>query len=241
MRAHRLTRLRRSSRRRRCGRAPAPAPARVPPLRPARSSVDRIPVNASVPLTCARVRNRRRPYRSAGCRARCAGSRARSRHASASKRCGCAVQAQPACACVAAARAGVHSRRNARPQAHCSALDARTKQKRRVFPAQPLQHLARRTGIGPRLGVADRDLAAVGETRLAPGAHLPLDHRDVDAPPARRNHAHVTPITPAPNTSTRKSITPRLDRRSVRSDIDCSRTCALRTISPSARLPRFLP
>jgi len=33
-------------------------------------------------------------------------------------------------------------------------------------------------GIGPGLGVADRDLAAVGEARLQRGVLAPVDHRD---------------------------------------------------------------
>ncbi len=44
---------------------------------------------------------------------------------------------------------------------------ARPKQQWSVLASQPLQHLARSTGIRPRFRMADRDLSTVGKTRFA--------------------------------------------------------------------------
>ena len=52
------------------------------------------------------------------------------------------------------------------------------KQQRRVFFAQPLQDLEWRTGVGPGLGMADRDLPAVGEAGFRRGRGLAVYHGD---------------------------------------------------------------
>ena len=54
-------------------------------------------------------------------------------------------------------------------------------QQRCVFLAEPFQHLQRRARVGPGLGMADRDLAAVGEAGFCCGRSLPVDHADVVA------------------------------------------------------------
>ena len=54
-------------------------------------------------------------------------------------------------------------------------------QQRRIFPPQPLQHLQRRARVGPGLGMADRDLAAVGKAGLRRGRGLAVDDADVVA------------------------------------------------------------
>src|SRR5574340_722953 len=57
-------------------------------------------------------------------------------------------------------------------------VGVRPEQQRRILAAQPFEQLQRRARIGPRLGVADRDLAAVGEAGLQAGARLAVEHRD---------------------------------------------------------------
>jgi hypothetical protein len=47
-------------------------------------------------------------------------------------------------------------------------------EQRRIFLAEPLQHLERRARIGPGFGVADRDLAAAGETGFGSRSGLPV-------------------------------------------------------------------
>ena len=47
--------------------------------------------------------------------------------------------------------------------------------------AEPLQHLQRRARVGPGLGVADRDLAAVGEAGFGGRRGLAVDDGDVVA------------------------------------------------------------
>jgi hypothetical protein len=77
-------------------------------------------------------------------------------------------------------RAAVHSRRNERPHSH-SQVGPQAKEQRRILAREPLQHLERRCGIGPGLGVRHRDLAAVGERRLHGGGVAALEHGDVVA------------------------------------------------------------
>jgi hypothetical protein len=48
-------------------------------------------------------------------------------------------------------------------------VGADAEQQRRVFLAQPLQHLQRRARVGPGLGMADRDLPAVGKAGFGGG------------------------------------------------------------------------
>jgi hypothetical protein len=50
------------------------------------------------------------------------------------------------------------------------------KEQRRVLAREPLQHFERRGGVGPRLGVRHRDLAAVGERRFHAGGVASLEH-----------------------------------------------------------------
>ena len=57
-------------------------------------------------------------------------------------------------------------------------ISAQSKQQRRVFPGQPLEHLQRRCRIGPGLGVAYRDLSAVGITGFSRRQGLPVNHGD---------------------------------------------------------------
>jgi hypothetical protein len=52
-------------------------------------------------------------------------------------------------------------------------------QQRRIFLAQPLQHLQRRAGVGPGFGVADGDLPAVGKAGFGSRRGLAVDHGDV--------------------------------------------------------------
>jgi len=54
-------------------------------------------------------------------------------------------------------------------------VGAQTEEQGRIFLAQPLQHLERRAGVGPGLGVAHRDLAAVGKAGLGAGRTLAVD------------------------------------------------------------------
>jgi hypothetical protein len=58
-------------------------------------------------------------------------------------------------------------------------IGAQAKQHRRVFAPQPFEHLRRRSGVGPGLGVAGRDLAAVGEAGFHRGRVLAVDDRDL--------------------------------------------------------------
>ena len=58
------------------------------------------------------------------------------------------------------------------PLAH---IGTQAEQQRCVLLAQPLQHLERCARVGPGLGVADRDLAAVGETGFRAGRGLAVD------------------------------------------------------------------
>ena len=55
-------------------------------------------------------------------------------------------------------------------------IHAQPEEQRRVVPPDPLQDLAGRVGIRPRLGVAHGDLAAVGEGRLEPRLGAALEH-----------------------------------------------------------------
>ena len=64
------------------------------------------------------------------------------------------------------------------PLAH---VGADAEQQGRILLAQPLQHLERRAGVGPGLGVAHRDLAAVGKAGLGAGRALAVDDRDLMA------------------------------------------------------------
>ncbi len=57
-------------------------------------------------------------------------------------------------------------------------VGAQAKQQRRVFLAQPLQDLQRRARVGPGLGMADRDLAAVGKAGLGRRRGLAVDDAD---------------------------------------------------------------
>ena len=57
-------------------------------------------------------------------------------------------------------------------------VERRPEQKRRVAVEQPFEHLERRGRIGPGLGMADRDLSAIGEARLEARFRLPVDHAD---------------------------------------------------------------
>ena len=58
-------------------------------------------------------------------------------------------------------------------------IGAQAKQHRRVFAPQPFEHLLRRRWIGPGLGVAGRNLAAVGEAGFHRGRILAVDDRDL--------------------------------------------------------------
>src|SRR5262249_33517792 len=58
-------------------------------------------------------------------------------------------------------------------------LRARAEEKRSILASEPAQDLARRGGIRPRFGMADRDLTAVGEARLQRGFGLPIDYRNL--------------------------------------------------------------
>ena len=75
---------------------------------------------------------------------------------------------------VARARRGAVAQKGQAPEplAH---VGAQAEQQRRVFLAQPLQHLERRAGVGPGLGMAHRDLPAVGETGFRAGRGLAVD------------------------------------------------------------------
>ena len=75
---------------------------------------------------------------------------------------------------VARARRGAFAqeRKAPEPLAH---VGAQAEQQRRILLAQPLQHLERRAGVGPGLGVAHRDLAAVGKAGLGAGRALAVD------------------------------------------------------------------
>ena len=65
-------------------------------------------------------------------------------------------------------------------------VGAQPEQQRRVFAAQPFEYLRRRGGIGPRLGVAHRNLPAIREARLEPRCRLALDHRYLVARPVQK-------------------------------------------------------
>ena len=60
-------------------------------------------------------------------------------------------------------------------------IHARAEEQRRVLAQEPPEDLRRRAGIGPGLGVAHRDLAAVGERSLEPRAFAALDDHDLVA------------------------------------------------------------
>jgi hypothetical protein len=58
-------------------------------------------------------------------------------------------------------------------------IGAQTKEEWGIFPAQPLEYLQRRTWIGPGLGVAHRNLAAVRKTGFGSRSGLAVDHGDI--------------------------------------------------------------
>ena len=76
----------------------------------------------------------------------------------------------------ACGRAFAHERQAPQPLAH---VGADAEQQRRVFLAQPLQHLQGGPRVGPGLGMADRDLAAVGEAGFRGRRSLAIDDGDV--------------------------------------------------------------
>jgi hypothetical protein len=93
-------------------------------------------------------------------------------------------------------------------------LRARPEDERRVVAAEPLQELRRHARVGPRLGVARRDLPTVREARLEARGALPLDHGDFvpgarQVPGARRaydaraehDHPHAPPLAIVMNKS----------------------------------------
>ena len=73
-------------------------------------------------------------------------------------------------------RAFAHELQTPEPLPH---VGADAEQERRVFFAEPLQHFERCARVGPRLGVAHRDLAAVGEAGFCGGIGLAIYDSDV--------------------------------------------------------------
>jgi len=57
---------------------------------------------------------------------------------------------------------------------------AGAKHQRCIRATEPAQDLRGRTGVGPRLRVADRDLAAVGEAGLETGPGLAVEQADAE-------------------------------------------------------------
>ena len=76
---------------------------------------------------------------------------------------------------MARARGGAFTQKLQAPEplAH---VRADVEQERRVFLAQPLQHLERRAGVGPGFGMADGDLPAIGKAGFGGRCGLPVDH-----------------------------------------------------------------
>src|SRR5882672_11766688 len=83
-------------------------------------------------------------------------------------------------------------------------VGARPEEQRGVFAPQPLQDLQRGGRVGPRLGVTDRNLAAVGKARLERRFGLAVHHRHfmaalreipragrTDDPGPENNHSHT--------------------------------------------------
>src|SRR5882672_12385393 len=62
---------------------------------------------------------------------------------------------------------------------------ARAEEQGSVLASDPAQDLQRRRGVGPGLGVADRDLSAVREARFEPRFRLPVDYRNLVARPCK--------------------------------------------------------
>ena len=58
------------------------------------------------------------------------------------------------------------------------AVKAPAKQQRGVFFGHPFQRAHRRAGVGPRLGLADRNLAAIGIAGFDAGLRLAINHDD---------------------------------------------------------------
>jgi hypothetical protein len=121
---------------------------------------------------------------------------------------------------VAAVGAQAHDLRDVVPRARRRALaqeaqapqplahvGTHAEEQRRVFLAQPLQNLQRGAGVGPGFGMADRDLAAVGEAGLRRRRGLAVDDGDLmtllsqevgrgDAEQAGAENHHVHGKTP---------------------------------------------
>ena len=81
-------------------------------------------------------------------------------------------------------------------------IGAQAEQQRRILAPQPLQDLARRARVRPRLGVRGGDLAAVRERSFARRPRLPVDDRDL-VPVFGEIPRGGDADTPAPSTRTR--------------------------------------
>jgi len=79
---------------------------------------------------------------------------------------------------VARARRGTLAQKLQTPQP-LTLIGTQAKQQRGIFLAQPLQHFQGGTGVGPGLGMADRDLATVGETGFCGRGGLSVDDADL--------------------------------------------------------------
>jgi hypothetical protein len=86
-------------------------------------------------------------------------------------------------------------------------FSARAEDERRILVPEPLRKLRRHPRLGPRLGVAGRDLPAVGEAGLESGGALAVDDGDLvtlprqvprargaDDPRAEHDHPHAAPL-----------------------------------------------
>ena len=150
----------------------------APPPRRPRSRGGRSPARASARPALRRRRTPSGSCRSAGCPG-CAGrSRCRCRAAAAAACRGCRCPGARSARCCGACAPACTRAGTAAPTA-TGAIGAQAEQQRRVFAGQPLQHLQRRAGVGPGFGMADRDLAAVGEAGFGGRAGLAVDDGDV--------------------------------------------------------------